>query len=394
MDVLINGEIVLYGTCGAQFLPDIGFFTDLDVAAALATIGAGDVRVRINSGGGYSDQGVAIFNLLKGHDGKVHVLVDGVAASAGSVIAMAGDTITMKQGAIMMVHNSQSLSVGNVKDHEKTIEALQATDDAMADIYAARTGRPRAEIVKEMAEETWMTADFAVAKKYATSVEASASMRAAAFDYRLYNHAPERMVALATMLAGDWTPAPPRPTPDEPPHAKFWQFVKSHAKAATALAASFDAEFNGHRLASNIAFAEIWNAAQSGVAADWTPKGELVAVEPASIVQAEAIRREMTEVAAACAMMGKPERAVAFIRSGSTSKAAVATLQAERVAAQEEMNAHATGMSHAAAGAGGTDRHEIARSWANVIDKVNRQHMQRGAEIYSARKANREGFGK
>ncbi|TIS04588.1 MAG: Clp protease ClpP, partial [Mesorhizobium sp.] len=258
MDVLINGEIVLYGTVGARFLPDVEYFNDVDVKTALTKIGKKDVNVRINSGGGIADNGVAIYNLLKEHPGKVKVSIDGVAASAASVIAMAGDTILMRTGALMMVHKAQSFSIGNSDDHQKQIDALKAVDGGMVDIYAQRTGRPRADIEAEMAAETWMNGDQAVSKKYATGVETSPSMRAAAFDYRLYSHAPERMVALAAMLAGEWTP-PPAP---EPPHTKFWQFIKSHGKAAAALAAAFDAEFKGQPLASNIAFAEIWNAAQ------------------------------------------------------------------------------------------------------------------------------------
>lgn len=374
MNVIINGEIVLYGTVGAKFLPDVEFFTDVDVATALATIGASDVRVRINSGGGYADNGVAIYNLLKSHAGKVHVVIDGVAASAASLIAMAGETITMKTGAVMMIHNAQQLSVGNVQDHEKAIEALKAIDSAMADIYAARTGRSRSEIVAEMTAETWMTGEEAVAKKYATHVEAEKSMRAAAFDYRVYAHAPERMVALAAMLAGDWTP--PVKTPANAT-AKFWAFMKSHEKAVDALAASFEAQFKrGEATASNLAFSEIWNAAQNGeaVPADWTPsQRQFAMIDAAWATQAELIRREMTDMAATCALFGKSDRIAAFIAAGATQKAAYAHLQAELVAADS-----VSITSHFPSGTlergASSDPAAIAASWEKAVEKVNKQY--------------------
>src|SRR4051794_2069625 len=99
--IVIDGAIALYGTTGDIFGDGTGF-TDSDVLAALASIGRRDITVRINSGGGDAFQGIAIYNALQGHPGKVSVVVDGIAASAASVIAMAGDTITLRQGALLM----------------------------------------------------------------------------------------------------------------------------------------------------------------------------------------------------------------------------------------------------------------------------------------------------
>ncbi|MBZ9695503.1 head maturation protease, ClpP-related [Mesorhizobium sp. CO1-1-9] len=377
MDVLINGEIVLYGTVGAQLLPDVGFFTDVDVKKALSKHGKKDIGVRINSGGGWADNGVAIYNALKDHPGKVNVSVDGVAASAGSVIAMAGDTITMKTGALMMVHQAQRFTIGNADDHQKQIEALQQYDAAMADIYASRTGRPRAEIIAEMAAETWMSGTEAVAKKYATGTKAEPSARAAAFDYRQYAHAPDRMVALAKMLAGDWTPAAEK-TPATMA-ANFWQFVTSHGKAVEALAASFDAQFKGHSaVASNVVFSEIWNAAQQSdrpAAADWVPSArQFAAIDPAAAVQAETIRREMADMAATCHMMGRPERVAAFITAGATQRAAYEQLQSEKVAADASEIRNHFPSAQALGESGGADPAAIAASWEKAVEKVNKQY--------------------
>jgi ATP-dependent protease ClpP protease subunit len=83
------------------------------VAQALAENGEGDVKVRINSGGGIATEGMAIYSLLKAHPGKVAMAIDGVAASAASLIAMAGDVRTMRDGAMMMIHDPATITVGN-----------------------------------------------------------------------------------------------------------------------------------------------------------------------------------------------------------------------------------------------------------------------------------------
>ena len=94
MSVLVDGELVLYGFVGDSFWGD--GFTASEVIDALAELGRdADVTVRLNSGGGYTDDGIAIFNTLTAHRGKVEIVVDAMAASAASVIAMAGDTVTM-----------------------------------------------------------------------------------------------------------------------------------------------------------------------------------------------------------------------------------------------------------------------------------------------------------
>ncbi|TIX16215.1 MAG: Clp protease ClpP [Mesorhizobium sp.] len=374
MDVLIKGEIVLFGTVGAKFLPDEEFFTDIDVKNALAKVGRRDVSVRINSGGGYVDHGVAIYNMLKDHPGKVNVTVDGVAASAGSVIAMAGDTITMNTSTLMMVHRASAVSIGNVDDHEKSIESLKATDNNIVDIYAGRTGRPRAEIEAEVTAETWMNPEQAVAKKYATGVQAAPALRAAAFDYSKYSN------PIASMLASGWSPPPPPAAQDTPAAMamKFWNFLKTHDKATDALAKAFDAEFKGEQLASHLAFAEIWNTAcqpeATAVPVDWAPSQKIfAAIDGTWAVQAEAMRRELANVAATCSLQGKPERTASFFKRGCNQKVTFAELQAERVAAYEESHVFNQAWPNLDPGSAGVrvNQAEIDKSWEGAIDKVN-----------------------
>lgn len=196
MPVLKDGELVLYGFVGENFW-DEGF-TASDVVDALMDIGRDtDVTVRINSGGGYVDDGIAIYNALVAHRGSVTVVIDAMAASSASLIAMAGDTIRMRAGSMMMIHDPALITIGNAAAHEASLDRLDKWAGQLASIYAARTGRPESEIRETMQQEVWLTADEAVAEGYADEVEAAKARAVASFDFRIYANAPERLTALA-----------------------------------------------------------------------------------------------------------------------------------------------------------------------------------------------------
>jgi ATP-dependent Clp protease, protease subunit len=137
------------------------------VAGVLRAIGEKDVVLAINSPGGDVFEGIAIYNLFREHKGKVSVKVMGLAASAASVIAMAGDEILMGQGAMMMIHNSWGVTVGNQFDHEASRDVLMAIDNAMGGIYAARSGLDAKVVADMLAKDTWMSAAQAVEKGFA-----------------------------------------------------------------------------------------------------------------------------------------------------------------------------------------------------------------------------------
>lgn len=149
------------------------------VDAALRKIGNRAVTVRINSPGGDMLQGVAIYNALRKHPAKVTVEVMGIAASAASVIAMAGDEVRMGLGTLMMVHNAWGVVVGNRLELLEAAATFDKFDAAMADIYQARTGLKRSEIVALMDRETFMTADEAVKFAFADKVDNEIAARAA-----------------------------------------------------------------------------------------------------------------------------------------------------------------------------------------------------------------------
>ncbi|MGM4909130.1 head maturation protease, ClpP-related [Rhizobium sp. 768_B6_N1_8] len=148
-----------------------GGVTAKRVSAALRSIGDKDVRVQINSPGGDLFEGIAIYNMLRAHKAKVTVEVLGWAASAASIIAMAGDEIRMGLGTFMMVHNAWGLVIGNRHDLADAATLFEGFDSAIADIYEARTGAKRKDIVALMDAETFMGPSEAVKNGFADLVD-------------------------------------------------------------------------------------------------------------------------------------------------------------------------------------------------------------------------------
>lgn len=140
------------------------------ISAALRSIGSKDITVRINSPGGDMFEGIAIYNLLRAHPARVTVEVLGWAASAASVIAMAGDEIRMGLGSFMMVHNAWGVVIGNRHDMRDAATLFDRFDAAIADIYQARTGMKRSDIEQLMDAETFMTAAQAVENGFADAI--------------------------------------------------------------------------------------------------------------------------------------------------------------------------------------------------------------------------------
>jgi ATP-dependent protease ClpP protease subunit len=197
MAVLVNGELVLYGFVGAS-LWDEGF-TARDVIDALAEVGRDtDIVVRVNSGGGYVDDGIAIHNSLQAHKGKVTVVIDALAASSASIIAMAGDERIMRKGAMMMIHDPSTVVWGTAEDMTSAVKMLEKHAENLAGIYADVTGEDPDDIRADMKSELWLNAEEAVERGFATSANSKPARAAASHDYSVYAKAPERLVALAT----------------------------------------------------------------------------------------------------------------------------------------------------------------------------------------------------
>lgn len=126
-----------------------------------------DIVIRLNSGGGDVFEGIEIYNYLKSLSNHITIEVTALAASAASLVAMAGDKIIIRTGANMMVHEASTMAFGNKSDIQKTLNALTAIDTSIVDIYHDRTGLDREEIVNLITNETWLTADEAINKGFA-----------------------------------------------------------------------------------------------------------------------------------------------------------------------------------------------------------------------------------
>jgi ATP-dependent protease ClpP protease subunit len=195
-------EITLYGTVGESFWGEQSF-TASSVRDALRA-SSGDVMVRINSGGGIATEGQAIYNLLRDHPGSVHVVIDGIAASAASLIAMAGDTITMRDGAVMMIHDPAQPWVegrGTEADHQRAARTLSVLSGGYASVYARRSGMTAKEAREVMKAETYMDGATAVAMGFATDTDEELAQAFAAFDYAAYAHAPKELLDAGAGLA-------------------------------------------------------------------------------------------------------------------------------------------------------------------------------------------------
>jgi len=150
-----------------------GGVTAKAVAAKLRELNGADVEVYINSPGGDMFEGLAIYNLLRDYSGDVNVKIIGMAASAASVIAMAGDSIEIGASAFYMIHNAWTMAAGNRHDFRAMADYLEPFDAAMSEIYVARTGLASADMVKMLDAETWIQGKEAVAQGFADELLAS-----------------------------------------------------------------------------------------------------------------------------------------------------------------------------------------------------------------------------
>jgi ATP-dependent Clp protease protease subunit len=143
------------------------------IDAALRSIGNKDVVVNINSPGGDVFEGIAIYNRLREHQGKITVKVLGLAASAASVIAMAGDNILIGASSFLMIHNAWVMAIGNRHDMRDVADFLEPFDRALADVYVARSGQNLETVQAAMDAETWFNGSQAVELGYAEGLLAA-----------------------------------------------------------------------------------------------------------------------------------------------------------------------------------------------------------------------------
>lgn len=160
--------------------------TSRRVSALLRSAGDREVVVNINSPGGDVFEGLAIYNMLRGHKGDVTVRVVGLAASAASVIAMAGDRVEIARAGFLMIHNTWVFAIGDRHDLGTVAGQLAAFDDVMAELYSLRAKADATEIGQMMDRETWISGRAAIEQGFADAlleadrVEASGKAKAEA----------------------------------------------------------------------------------------------------------------------------------------------------------------------------------------------------------------------
>lgn len=177
-----EGEITLYGDVMSQqpvdwwtgepepglYITPEGFMEDLAAVKDKAHI-----TVKLNSCGGDLYTGIAIHNALKALPGEVNVVVEGIAASAASVIMCAGDTVTVFPGSLVMIHGVSVMlwDYMNITDMKQLIKSMDASERAVAEIYSAKTGIESDQLRSMMTKETWMTGREAIEKGFADSLK-------------------------------------------------------------------------------------------------------------------------------------------------------------------------------------------------------------------------------
>lgn len=130
----------------------------------------GNLTVWLNSPGGDCFSASQIYTILRNHNGKITVKIDGIAASAASVVAMAGDETLISPTGMIMIHNPMTFASGNKADMEKAIAVLEEVKESIINAYARKTSLSRAKISRLMDEETWMNAEKALQLGFVDSI--------------------------------------------------------------------------------------------------------------------------------------------------------------------------------------------------------------------------------
>ena len=160
--LLLDGEISDETWWGDEITPQM-FRSELNAAE-------GDIDLWINSPGGDCYAAAQIYNMLMEYKGNVNVKIDGIAASAASVVAMAGSTVEISPLGMLMIHNPMTVSIGDTHEMERTITFLAEIKESIINAYELKTGLSRAKISRLMDAETWMNAKKAVELGFADSV--------------------------------------------------------------------------------------------------------------------------------------------------------------------------------------------------------------------------------
>lgn len=186
-------EVLIYDYIGWGGVEAQPFVRDLKA------ITASTIHVRLNTPGGGVFDGVAIYNALRDHPATIVTHIDGLAASIGSIIALAGDEVRMGPGAFFMIHDPWTFAIGNAAELRKTADVLEKIAGSLEDTYVKKSGAERDEIVAWMRDETWFTAQEALDAGFIDAIEdpdedAAEDDASAHFDLSIFAKTPAALL--------------------------------------------------------------------------------------------------------------------------------------------------------------------------------------------------------
>ena len=177
-EILIYDEIGIYGISAKKFVDEL---------RALGNVKK--ITLRLNSPGGDVIDGLAIYNSLARHPAELTVVVDGIAASMASVVAMAGKKLLMPNNTFLMIHNPAGLVLGDADDMRSLAAVLDSMKKSLVGAYVRKSGQPEEKIKEMMDAETWLPAEEALALGFADEV-LEPTQKAALFDLARFSNAP------------------------------------------------------------------------------------------------------------------------------------------------------------------------------------------------------------
>jgi len=189
-------EVMIYNEIGSNGIQAAEFVEELN------QIKSPTIKLRLNTPGGDVFDGIAIFNALKSHPAKIETHIEGLAASIGSVIALAGDTVYMSKSGHYMIHNVWGAALGDAGEFRKAADRLDKIGESIVNIYTDRTGRPAEQVKAWMNNETWFSADEAKAAGFVDEITGENTIKAR-FDLSVYDKAPAELQAEQAAIVAD-----------------------------------------------------------------------------------------------------------------------------------------------------------------------------------------------
>ena len=359
-EVLIYDEIGAYGVSAKGFLAELGALPD-----------DAPIDLRLNSPGGSVFDAVAIYNALTRHAGTITVWIDGIAASAASYIAIAGYEIVVPEDAFLMFHDPSGIVMGTAADMRDMAGTLDKIAASMTRGYAAKSGKPEAQIAALMASETWFDASDALDLGLATRMAEPVRI-AASFDIARFHNAPPVLAELITeqgAAIGDDI-VPDNIVPEDNEVAVGGDPSTTPDPAAKVPAGNVDPVDTtddpprSHGQGAGVADANTLPcAAQSGVAAAIAaPDASAMAAPDTAAIRAEVIAHARA-VIDLCRLAGQPQIAGRFLEQDASLDAVRAQLLAAKAETEPQINPH-----HPQPG-----RSSTTRPWGDVIARTFRQ---------------------